>query len=226
VNWFSSFGAEFYAPGYVRSTLDTPAGLAAFSWLDTLVRRGYVPEGPQSITDDDALAIWQTGKVAAMPMRPSWVDGYMIPAVKAGTIKEPFRVVMVPFPRAPGVERVQTVGAGNMIIVSKQTDATKLKMIEELVQLTSGREIQSAIIIAEGFPTRSDVPLVSNNPYELLVRDIAKTAGFMNVGYSQPWYYEIRALLPEILREMYAGKITPEQARDSFVARSNAILSK
>ena len=223
VNWFGSFGAQFWDKGYTRSTLDTPAGLAAFQWLNTLAQN-YAAPGAQTITDDDAMALWQTGKVAAMPIRPSWVPIYMDAAVKSGVIDKPFHTVMVPFPTAPGVDGVPTIGAGNMIVVHKQTDPAKIALLNEFVQIISGKKIQTEVVKLEGFSTRLDVTSHPENPGEQVVQDIAKRFGWMDVGYSQPWYYEVRALLPQILREMYAGNITPEQARDQFVAGANAII--
>jgi ABC-type glycerol-3-phosphate transport system substrate-binding protein len=225
VSWFGSFGAQFYNADYTRCTLDTPEGLAAFQWLDTLARE-YAPAGPQTITDDDALAIWQTGRVAAFPIRPSWIPGYMDSAVKSGIIDKPFRTLMVEMPRGPGVDGVPTIGAGNMIVVRKQTDKKKLALINEFVEIIASTEIQAVIANSEGFPTNLGVKSIPNTQGESVVQRVAAEYGWMDVGYAQPWYYEVRSLLPQILREMYAGNITAAQARDQFVAGTNAILSK
>jgi ABC-type glycerol-3-phosphate transport system substrate-binding protein len=226
VNWFASFGAEFWTEDYKSSALHTSAGLAAFRWLEMLNRAGYVPAGPQTITDDDALEIWQAGKVAAMPIRPSWIKGYLEPAVKAGILEKEFRTLMVPFPRDPSVAGVPTIGAGNMIILRKTDDKSRAAALTDLALRLNGHYVQTLGVSGEGFPTLKSVTSVANNPHEMVVRQIAEEFGWMRVGYHKSWYYEIRALLPEILRDMYAGLISAEIARDRFYVESNAILAK
>lgn len=226
VNWFGSFGAQFYSDRYARSTLDTPAGLRAFQWFDLLMKNRFVPPGPQNITDDNAIEFWQTGKVAAMPIRPSWPAVYLPQAVKSGMIEEPFRYVFVPFPRGEGVDSVPTIGAGNMIVVHKTADPARIKVLTDLAMFLASKESQTMGVAGEGVPSRKDVTGLSIYPGEAVVRGIAATAGWMDVGYAQPWYYEVRAALPEILREMYSGNLTPEEARDAFVAKTDEILAK
>lgn len=221
VNWFGAFGAKFYNSDYSRCTLDDARGLAAFRWLKELVDNEWVPPGPAMLTDDDYCATWQTGQIVAGPLRPSWVPSYMNPAVQSGILDKPMELQFVPFPHDPTLTAGSpTIGAGAAVIVHKTADRTKLRVLTDAAELLTGYYMQTISVSTEGFSPRADVTGMTSTPGQDVVNRIANRFGWLDVGYAQPWYYEVRAALPEILGRMYNGRITPEQGSVSLSRQS------
>ena len=227
VNWFAAFGVELFKDGdYSRSNANTPEGIKAFTFLKMLYDEGFVSPDAPNMTDDDYVEEWVLGKMAFAPMRPSWEAGYIPGAIAAGKIEKGPTLAFVPFPHDPSIAGTPTAGGGSLSVAHKTDDPEKARLLTELCLLLTGPIVQNAGVALEGFPTRTDVIAVNRNPFELVVRNIAAEFGFMDVGYANSWYYESRAVMPEVLRELYNGNITPEQAAKIYADRVDAIIAE
>ena len=227
VNWFGAFGVELFKDGdYSRSNANTPQGIKAFTFLKMLYDEGFVNPAAPSMTDDDYVEEWVLGKQAFAPMRPSWINGYIPGAIASGKIDKEPTFAFVPFPHDPSIAGTPTAGGGGIVVARKTDDPEKAKMLTDLCLLLTGTIVANQQIVNEGFPTRTDVTLVNPNKYEQVVRDIAGKFGFMDVGYANSWYYENRAVMPEVLRDLYNGLITPTQAANIYADRVDAIIAE
>jgi len=236
MNWFGSFGAQMFRDGdYSKTTLNSPAGLTTMRFLSSLVAWGYAPAESADLWDDAALELWQRGLVAAMPIRPDWVNLYMKAAVDQKWIEKPFRWVMYPFPRGPGVSAVPTIGAGATAVVGEMGSAIDPWAARLAVTLT-GKGVQEEIMSTtvgswttmRGITAEPKVGLsVVQEDVDAWkgVNGILQTAGLMDVGYTLPQYAAIRNEMPPRLAELYNGKTTPEAALTLFEKRVNDILA-
>jgi ABC-type glycerol-3-phosphate transport system substrate-binding protein len=228
VNWFGSFGVKFFTPDHKHALLGQPA-LDAFRYLAKMYANGWVPKEAPELWDDAALEqYFAKGIVGGMGIRADWFPGYQKMGIDQGFIKEPFDVVMYPFPRAPGVAAVPSVGTGNTFVVCQTGNAQVDALAAQLVVAMVSKEAitESVNKLGSGFPVRKDVTMTYQpdpvGTWQKSVLDIVQRAGMMDVGYTLAGYADIRAILPSILQDMFNGKISPEQA----VAQYGAAIDK
>jgi len=227
VNWFGAFGVDLFKNGdYTKSTANSPQAVKAFTFLKMLVDEGFVDPNAAAMSDDDYVAQWSSGKIALAPIRPSWERFYVPGAIEAGKLDEAFDTEYVPFPHDPSIAGAPTTGGGSLAVGHKTDDVDKAEAIQELILLLTGKAFQTEQVTSnEGFPTRTDVVGLNPSADEQVVGRIAAKFGFMDVGYANSWYYESRAVMPDVLRELYAGNITPEQAAKLYADTVDKIIA-
>lgn len=227
LNYFSSFGAELFSNNdYTRSAVnDTPGGVEAFRFLKLLVDRGYAPPNAATRDVSELLPAFREERVAVTGYRPNWIPSHQEAAIKAGTLGEPFNYVVLPFPTAPGIDSPPPMpGIGTGAYATKTDDPVKAKILTELIVHVMSYQ---AVACTKGdIPTRTDIVRVAPDPQTARIFGVADTAGFMDPGYTFEWYMESRAALPPILRELYNGRITPEEAAQNYEDAINAILKE
>ena len=232
MNWFGSFGAKVFAGGdYSKTSINTPAGVATLRFLSRLVTAGYAPPDSAELWDDAALELWQRGIVAAMPIRPDWVGSYMKGALDQKMLDKPFKWVMYPFPRGPGVAAVPTLGAGSTAVVGESGNARIDGFAGQLAAALCDRAYQEETMLsgAGSWPTiRGVIGIPSGNAEDVaawrVVNEIVLKVGIMDVGYTLPGYSAIRAELFPRLAELYNDKTTPEAALAAYEKRVNEVL--
>jgi ABC-type glycerol-3-phosphate transport system substrate-binding protein len=227
LNYFSSFGAELFSDNdYTRSAVnDTPGGVEAFRFLKLLVERGYAPPDAATRGVNELLPGFREGRIAVTGYRPNWIPPHQKAAMDAGKLDEPFNYVVLPFPTAPGIEGPPPMpGIGTGAYATATDDPVKAKILTELVECVMSYQDVSAT--KGDIPTRLDIERVAPDPETERIFGVADTAGFMDPGYTFEWYMESRAALPPILRDLYTGQITPEEAAQNYEDAINAILAE
>jgi ABC-type glycerol-3-phosphate transport system substrate-binding protein len=233
INWFGAFGAQIFANGdYTKTAVGSEAGLKTFRFLDSLVKDGYAPKEAPELWDDAALEVWMKGNVAFMPLRPDWMSGYIAMAKDQKLNDSWFSWKFLPYPAGPGVKLAPTVGAGSTLVVFEKGDKAKDTAAGKFVAWTSGKATNHEFTRTGSFsllriPTDppADQSLVRTVDWTV-VKDIAATAGWMDVGYTLPMYTVIREELPRRLQAMWKGLETPEEALAGYVAFVNEALKK
>jgi ABC-type glycerol-3-phosphate transport system substrate-binding protein len=233
INWFAAFGARIFNPGdYTKTAVQSPAGLATFQFFSDLVTLGYAPKEAPDLWDDAALEVWMKGNVAFMPLRPDWIPSYKDTAKQQKLNETWFEYKFLPFPAASGVKGVATVGTGATIVAFEKGDkakdtATAKFCIWMSSAKTNGPFTRTGAFSALKIPTEppSDPKIVDPADWAV-VRDIASTAGWMDVGYTLQVYTQIREELPKELQAMWRGEKTPEKALNDYAAFINGILKQ
>lgn len=232
VNWFGSFGAQWFANGdYTKTTINSEAARQTFIFFDTLVKDGYAPPEAPELWDDAALEIWMKGNVAFMPIRPDWLLPYKTTAKQQKFNEEWFDWIFLPMPKGPGVNAVPTVGAGSTFVAFesgiKELDAAAAKYV---IEMTSTWSQEWSLRASANFPSRhsvKQVPQKNVRPEDYLVtKTIVATAGMMDVGYTLPMYSVIREELPRRLQAMWKNAETPEEALIKYADFINEALKK
>ena len=241
MQWVGAFGAQLFAEGdYTKTVIDSPEGLAVFEFWDSWIDNGWAPPESVDLWDDAAIEYFQKGEVAAMGFRNDWTDGYMNSAITNQWIDEPFRTMMVPFPVAPGVKGAPSVGAGSTYLAYESGDPEVDAIAAEILLLTTGSARQSTQVTntgqfasrssAAGTPTFAKAHLPELIPQYLkdwnVVKDIITEFGMLDVGYTLPMYYPIRAAMFPRLQGMWTGTETAAEALATYAAEVNELLSQ
>ncbi len=227
LNYFSSFGVQLFADNdYTRSAVnDTPGGVEAFRFLKLLVDRGYSPPDSATRGVSELLPGFRDTSIAVTGYRPNWIPPHQAAAIKAGEIEEPFNYVVLPFPTAPGITGPPPIpGIGTGAYGTATDDPVKAAIISALIEHAMG--YQEIAATKGDIPTRIDVARSAPDPETGRIFDAVDISGFMDPGYTFEWYMETRAALPPILRELYNGRITPEEAAQKYEDAINAILAE
>jgi len=232
LNWFSAFGIDLFDEGYTRSTFnDTEGGVEAMKFLKHLVDEGYSPAASATNTVNEVLPGFREGKIATTGFRPNWIPDHLAVAIDQGKIDKAFNYIVKPFPVRPGVVWPAPIpGVGTCVLAHKTENPDKAKMLTDIVVFIGGiAQINSSGDIL----TRSDISLTEEaqakydaDPVTQGIIAMTAIGGFMDPGYTYEWYGETRECALPILRDLYNGDITPEQAAQEYEDAVNAILEE
>ena len=232
LNWFSAFGVELYDEGYTRSTFnDTEAGVEVMTFLKYLVDNGLSPAASATNTVNEVLPGFREGKIATTGFRPNWIPPHIQTAIDQGKIDKAFGYTVKPFPVKPGVVWPAPIpGVGTCVLAHVTENPDKAKVLTDLVVFIADTAQQPAY---GDILTRFDVELTDEaqalraaDPITLEIIDYTAKGGFMDPGYCFEWYDETRSAALPILRDLYNGVVTPEQAAKQYEDAINAILKE
>lgn len=223
-NWFAAFGAQFYPPGnYDKSIIADTGGAKVYKFYQDLVRAEYVPPHAATLNDDDFAAYWGAGKLAAVAFFQGWTGPYLKTAIDQGLIKEPFKYMFVPFPRAPGVKTVATY-INAAVIVGHKTGTDIDKITARMMECLNSAAIQDGLAqYGSVASNRSDAVYKQTDPRLLEIAEIAKKGGIQDVGLADPRFTVRRAIQFPILQKVLNLAITPEAAIAEFQAKLSAV---
>jgi ABC-type glycerol-3-phosphate transport system substrate-binding protein len=229
MNWFAAFGANVYENNdYSETGLSSPEALETFKFWDTLMKRGYIPPESAVLTDDDFALDMGAGRYATAIFRSGWVDIYNKNAQNAGLIDHAYPYKFVPLPKAPGVDKPKAIsGGGGTVLVFDSGDKKTNQMAVRLAWFLSNAEYQAALTEGGAYPSRTDVqihPDTLADPHWQVINKITMENGFMTVGYTQPWFYEVRSQMFPVNQKLLNGEYTPAQAQQAYVQAVNKII--
>ena len=227
LNWFSAFGIELFADGdHSRSAFnDTEAGVQVMTFLKYLVDNGLSPKDSATRNVNELLPAWDSGKVAATGYRVEWVPGRMKSAIDNGLLDKPFAFTAKPFPVKPGVDWPAPIpGVGSCILAHITDNQEKADILTRCVVYIAAKVQQLA---RDSILTRVDV-VKNDQPIELVqeIIDFTEVGGFMDPGYTYEWYAETREGALPILRELYNGTMTPEEAAQAYEDMVNEFIDE
>lgn len=209
--WFASFGVSFYnGSNYNVSTIADTGGAKVYDFFKLLNNKGFIPPNSSSLTDDDYVMQWADGKIAATAFFPSWMKPYWDTAIKQGTIKEPFRVKYVPFPRAPGVSKVPVYFSNAAVVVVK-TGTEIDKAAADFAAIWNGQWAQTHTVKTGVMSTRIDVE-PNKDQYLTQISSIVAKYGIQDVGLTDSRFTERRAQQFPILQKVLNNTISSADA--------------
>lgn len=235
-NWAASFGAEFYRGGnYSRTTINSDAGVATLDFLADLAAKGYVRQDWPMQVDDDYVLDWARGKIATAPFFYGWIEPYFQTVEQEGGAR--FNYAFVPFPRAPGVERVGAFYTGGGIVVPKQASDSRNKLAAAYAQAFNSPESQLvAWTVGNVRPNRrSVVERIGKAAQFDQVSAVIAANGLVDFGQTAvlykaetdeyfPVYSPTRPLFPQALQKL-AGGASPTEVMSWYEAEVNRILA-
>lgn len=223
MNWFGAFGAELYGDGYGHTTINSPAGVKAATFLQNLVQNGYAPPDSAVLTDDDYVAAMGSGEYAAGAMFVGWPQIFQNATDSVGAYTWEFH----PFPRNPGIDHSPAAGQGGAYTVYKDAAEGSIGLLEFWVSAEAQAYQFAHDPGASGwFPTRDDVHVRPPSADWSAVQQIVANGGVMDLGAALPVFGELRVQWFPIGQKLYNGELTPEQAMAEYEAGLNEVLGR
>ena len=216
-NWFPVFGAEWYAGGYERTTIDR-AGADVYTFFQDLVINEYVPPNAAALTDDDYVIQFASGQIAATAFFPGWLDPYFSTVIEQGMIDEPFPVEFFPFPNS------SPTYVSNSAIVVHETGTDADIWAARFAEYANDAYIQSEQSRAHTIPNRRDARMLSDSAWVQQTAAIMVANGLYDVGLTQPFFARTRPQHFPVLQKVLNLEATPEEAIAEYADRLNEAL--
>ena len=221
-NWSASFGANYFADGdYTKTAFNDNAALQTLIFFKKLYDEGYIPRDSISLVDDEYVIDWAVGRIAVTPFFLGWVDHYFGTVIEQGMIKEAFRYKFVPYPKAPGVEKVPVYGSFAALMAVDQGNRWKNQMLADLIDLINSPESQLIMMYVHGdYPNRKSL---NKHPEWVNIQQIKAENGTYDVGMTIPQFMDTRPLFPKALQLLWGGS-SPEEVLSYYQKEMNDVL--
>lgn len=158
LHWLTAFGARVFENGdYSKTTLNSPEAVQGLNYMKFLIDSGYAPPEAAVLDDDEAIAIWASGKIGGLWARAGGWLGMIDNAINQGMSDSGVRQehMFMTWPVAPGVENnpLSHGGAAGLVIATgdEQIDA----LAADLLDMMTNRTAQTRTIApGAGYVTR------------------------------------------------------------------------
>lgn len=239
MSWFAMFGAHMYKNGdYSKTTLNSPEGVEAMTFLKLIYDLGYVPQEASVLTAMDYIKAMGAGKFASGNAWANEPANRMKSMVDQGVISEPFPYKMVDFPKAPGVEVVQHCGQFHGIVCPRSDyvengkrrpkDQVLDDLYGEFAIAVRDTETNASMASKTGglYPVRSsEVSRAEGEDFEFVNSRFLK-AGLWDVGMSTQQYSAVRAMMFPRLQALFSGAEDPAEAMARYEENVNAAIAE
>ena len=226
MNWFASFGAVMYEPGYSASAVNSVEGLKTIEFWKKLYDKGYIQKESAVLSDDDYALYWARGQYLATAFYPSWCPIYF-KVVKEQGLGEGFDYKFTRFPRAPGVKKVPTAGSFPGLVVKASDNEERNKLSARLAWHINNAKFQEMqVLFDKGYTNRKSVTAKLDDPYWNQIDAIFQENGYFDLGLALPCFSEIRAQMYPQLQQLFTGKKTPAEVLADYEKNVNEILNQ
>mgnify|MGYP001178267269 CR=1 FL=1 len=199
--------------------LNDENGVKAAQWLKNIYDKGYTNPGAESVSSNDANAMFQNQQLAI-----SFTNSVLFNNLKAdmanGNVKQ-FDARLANIPSASGDPLTFTYVTGAAVF--NTGDETRIKVAKDFVKFVcSDPELIKSS--KNGIPVRASVveQYKDSNP---LFEAYEQNAKYMfNFTGNVPGYSELRQVLYPELQALYIGEKTPEEAIKSYQEKGNSII--
>jgi len=250
-HWLSAFGARFYEDGdYSHTILNSPEAIKGLNFMKWLVDMGYAPFEAPVLDDDEAIAMWGSGKIGGLWARAGGWLGMVDNAIKQGMLDERYDHVFMTWPVADGVESnpLSYGGCSGMVIASgdKEVDLLAARLLD---MMTNADAQMRTIAPGAGYVTRhsaleppQDVwpesALIIMKDYEnakvsdpgfkhyTKIGDLFEKYGGLDIGSSTVYLTPMMQEWLKVFQPFMTGDITAEEALDRFEKNFNKILTE
>ncbi|GIP55827.1 ABC transporter substrate-binding protein [Paenibacillus vini] len=201
--------------------LDDENGLKAAQWLKDVYSQGYTNPGAESVSSNDANAMFQNQQLAV-----SFTNAVLFNNAKADMEagKAPkFDIRLANIPSASGnpLSFTYVVGA----CVFKTGNDVKTQVAKDFVKFFSS-DSELVKSSKNSIPVRSSVADQFKDQYPLFTAYDANSANLFNFTGNVPGYSELRQVLYPELQAIYIGEKTPEQAIKDYQSKGNTIIQQ
>jgi len=249
-HWLSAFGAKFYEGGdYSRTVLNSPEAVKGMNFMKMLVDEGYAPMEAAVLDDDEAIAMWASGKIGGLWARAGGWLGMIDNAIKQGMSDEKFEHVFMTWPVAEGVDGnpLSYGGAAGMVIAhdSEEENVLAAKLLDKM----TGSGAQSRTIApGAGYVTRHSAleppqdewpewcNIIEENYEKAKVNDpgfkhytkigkLYNKYGGLDTGASTVYHQAMGQEWLKIFQPFMTGDISAEEALATFEREFNKVLA-
>lgn len=216
--YLRAFGSPFF-DDEGNIVLDDEKGAKAAAWLKKLYDGGYTNPGAESVSSNDANAMFQNQQLAISFTNPILFSGMKTNMENGTSPKFDVRIANIPSESGDPLSFTYVVGAS----VFQSKDAKKMEVAKDFVKFFSTDEelVKSS---KNGIPVRSSVAesLKSENP--LFAAYDANSKYLFNFTGNVPGYSQLREVLYPELQALYMGVKTPEQMVKDYQTNGNKVI--
>lgn len=220
LSYMRMFGNEFFdEEGNI--IFNDESGVQAFEWLKDIHHRGLTNRGPESVSSNDVMAMFQNQQLG-IAFTNSILFNNMQADMDAGNAPE-FDMRLANIPTVDGEALSFTYVTGSSLFDTG--DEVRMEVSRDFVQFySSDPELVKAS--KNGIPVRESVvdELSSENPLFAAYEENAQY--IFNFSGNVPGYNELRQVLYPELQALYTGEKTPEEAAASYQEKGNAVIEK
>ncbi|WP_201003039.1 ABC transporter substrate-binding protein [Paenibacillus glycanilyticus] len=194
-------------------------GVKSAAWLKKIYDAKYTNPGAESVSSNDANAMFQNQQLAISFTNPVLFNG--IKANMASGTSPKFDIRLANIPSESGDPLTFTYVVGASVFQSK--DPKKTEVAKDFVKFFSS-DPELVKSSKNGIPVRASVikELSGENPF--FAAYDANSKYIFNFSGNVPGYSQLReALYPE-LQALYMGAKTPEQAIKDYVTNGNKVI--
>lgn len=216
--YLRAFGNKFFDENG-NIVLDDANGVKAAAWMKQLYDGGYTNPGAESVSSNDANAMFQNQQLAISFINPILFNG-MKENMKNGTSPTfDVRIANIPSESGDPLSFTYVVGAS----VFKSDDAKKVEVAKDFVKFLSTDEelIKSS---KNGIPVRASVAEMFKDENPLFAAYNENSKYLFNFTGNVPGYSQLREVLYPELQAMYMGQKTPEQMIKDYQANGNKVI--
>jgi ABC-type glycerol-3-phosphate transport system substrate-binding protein len=215
------FGANIYNANQTAMVANSPQGDRGLKWLVDLEHKSKVAApGSAGRTNSQVLQMFLRQKIAIYPAQPYYITAFR----SAPSFKPNFKWTFVQPPHHPG----QHMGAESNVhgyLISKQSDAYKLKMAMEFVKFLTRPQALRILATGQGLvpPVKSMLGAWAGNDPDLYVEGLITKA-------AKPWGRLYTTIGPNVWTPMYdsafALQKTPAKALSDAVSAGDVIINQ
>ncbi|OAB46589.1 ABC transporter substrate-binding protein [Paenibacillus antarcticus] len=218
LSYLRMFGNKFF-DDQGNIVLDDANGVKAATWLKKLYDGGYTNPGAESVSSNDANAMFQNQQLAISFTNPILFTNGKANMESGTSPKFDVRLANIPSESGDPLSFTYVVGAS----VFKSKDAKKTEVAKDFVKFFSS-DPEMVKSSKNGIPVRSSVAeaLKSENP--LFAAYDANSKYMFNFTGNVPGYSQLREVLYPELQALYMGAKTPEQAIKDYQAGGNKVI--
>lgn len=213
------YGGQTISDDLSEYTLNSQEAVKALEWVTTGVKEGYIGQGSEALTSNDAMDMYLQGKSASTII-------YSTVLMKTNSSKKVgnFEEVLVPFPTtstsvAPKLEAF----IGGMAIFDNGDEA-KVEATKKLVDFIANDPdtFKDNLIATGGLSVRNSVTGLYDNEEVKYAENMIKYIGtYYN---AVPGFTEMRTYWFPTLQNVLLGNTTAKEALDDFVQKANETL--
>jgi len=252
LHWLTAFGATVFENGdYTKTTLNSPEAAQGMNYMKFLVDSGFAPPEAPVLDDDEAIAIWASGKIGGLWARAGGWLGMIDNAVSQGMSDSDERHdhMFMTWPVADGVKSnpMSFGGAAGLVIATGDPEIDALAA--SLLDTMTGADAQMKTIApGAGYTTRHSAlqPPQDNWPASAHVNmetynaateydegfeqytkisDLWDEYGPLDLGQSTVYNSALTAEWLAVFQPFMLGEITAEEALATFEKKYNKILA-
>jgi len=218
LSYLRMFGNKFF-DDQGNIVLDDANGVKAATWLKKLYDGGYTNPGAESVSSNDANAMFQNQQLAISFTNPILFTNGKANMESGTSPKFDVRLANIPSESGDPLSFTYVVGAS----VFKSKDAKKTEVAKDFVKFFSS-DPEMVKSSKNGIPVRSSVAeaLKSENP--LFAAYDANSKYMFNFTGNIPGYSQLREVLYPELQALYMGAKTPEQVIKDYQASGNKVI--
>ncbi|RIE04131.1 extracellular solute-binding protein [Cohnella faecalis] len=212
------FGNKFF-DDQGNIVLNDENGVKAAAWLKKIKDAGYTNPGPESVSSNDANAMFLNQQLAISFTNPVLFNNAKADMESGKTTKFDLRLANIPSESGDPLSFTYVVGAS----VFQSKDAKRVEVAKDFVKFfsTDPELVKSS---KNAIPVRSSVAEAYKAEKPLFAAYDANSKYLFNFTGNVPGYSQLREVLYPELQALYMGAKKPEQVVKDYQEKGNKLI--